>query len=85
MVQFRVLCPYVELQVDFGSGTYMINISINESFECMGDSLSLALPFFTPSPDIIRPALFITRPRQFGSITGCPTNIWMMSQLPFNN
>ena len=85
MVQFRVLCPDVELWLDFESGTYRRNNSINESFECMGDSLSLAMPFFTPSPDVIRPALLITIPRQLGSITACPTNIWMMSQLPFNN
>ena len=36
----------VQPWVDFGSGTYRRNISINESFEFIEDSLSLALPFF---------------------------------------
>ena len=46
MTQFKTMRQDVELWVIFGTGNNRRTISINKTLEVLGDSISLALPFF---------------------------------------
>ena len=46
MAQFNEINDSIRIVVDFGTGEFRRNISINHSFAALGESVCLALPFF---------------------------------------